>query len=95
MTYQLFSYYDKVTGAYLPLISTELPVDGFVESARRTCLKTPEKVIQAQLQDCQLFHFGTFDDQTGEINVFAKPDFKIALDQFLPRRSENVSDANN
>lgn len=73
MVLELYSIFDKKSGAYTAPFSARAPG----EAVRTFSLRASDKnhPIGATPEDYALYHMGKFDDNSGEFNLLKKPEF--------------------
>lgn len=76
----LYSMYDKKIGAFrAPVTSAYEQVSDFAEDVRRFVLSSE---YQKQLDECDIYYLGVFDDKVGEY-VTQKPQFVVSISDLL------------
>lgn len=76
----VLAYFDKKIGAYNdPVFSPEFSDEDFIEQSRRMCASDK---ISPKIFDFQLYRLGTFDDKSGEMELFDKPIFICSFSDF-------------
>lgn len=83
MILQIYCYRDIQVGAFTgkPLYALEEPKIEQVVISRTVALMKKEDVVKARVMDLELYHLGTFDDETGVIR--STPNFLIRLADYV------------
>ena len=68
---QIFSVYDEKAEAYLPPFY--LPREAMAIRTFSDTINNPESGLFRHPHDYTLFHFGEFDNNTGEFRMFSSP----------------------
>lgn len=87
----LYALRDKKLAVYSKVQESQLQPGDYVEDIRRS-LVHPE--VPLSFFDNDVYHLGTYDDVTGIITHFDKPEFLKSLDEFRFLREEKKHDSN-
>lgn len=87
MILQIYVFKDKQLGCFLNPYYTDTTADNSTEHLRRY-LATGEIEKVSQYKHRVLYHLGTFDDASGEINV-SGVNFLLDCDDVLDARKQN------
>lgn len=82
MKYLLVSIRDRAIDAFQPIFNVRAP--GEAIRAFQDALNKPDNPMNAHADDYDLYSLGTFDDDTGQITIHAKPE-QIAIGKQLLR----------
>ena len=93
---QIFSVFDEKAEAYLPPFY--LPQVAMAQRTFTDTVNNPESQIAKHPSDYHLFHFGEFDNVTGEFRMFSSPkplgnglQFKTQTELFPEETYDEVS----
>lgn len=76
----VYSFRDRLSGAFLPLqLMTDKP-EVVYENLQRS-IKTGKAASNPAIKDYELYHLGTFNDVTGQLEILDKPSFVGNFDQ--------------
>lgn len=86
MQLQIFSLFDKKGGFYTAPFFVRAEGEASRLVAQRA--NDPQHPIGQFPDDFALYHLGSFDDQSGEMNLMPKPDFRHHVSDFV-RKTES------
>ena len=85
----VYAYFNRLIGEFQMPITTEVPPDSFALAVRRSILMKPQEALKQNMNECRLFHIGSFDFQNGILIPIGKPveilDCLEILAPFIPK----------
>lgn len=83
MKNKLYSYYNKKGGFYNKPFMEALPPEAVAQSIGRTCVIERESARKAHLDETALYIVGEFDDITGQLVGYDKPEFVEDFERYF------------
>lgn len=79
----VYTYRNRLVPFYqLPFFKAE-DTEEMKKICARACLLNKDEALKANMDVSELYHLGTYDDETGQFDLFDKPVFVIDLGQYF------------
>lgn len=79
--HNIYSFRERLTGSFtLPEYRFESP-DDYVKGINRFIIVNPADAFNKHYNELELYHLGTFDDETAKFDLFDQP---VMVDDFGP-----------